>query len=814
MKFGFFDDVNREYVITNPATPWPWINYLGNTDFFSLISNTAGGYSFFKDAKFRRITRYRYNNVPMDEGGRYFYIKEGDTIWSPGWKPCKTPLDVYECRHGMNYTKIKGEKNGLSAEALFFVPLNTHAEVQKLSLTNNSERAKKFKLFSFAEWALWNAATDMENFQRNFSTGEVEVDGSVLYHKTEYKERRDHYAYYSVNTEIKGFDTDRETFMGLYNGFHEPQAVLDGVSKQSVAHGWSPVASHYLEIELQPGETKDLVFVLGYVENKEDEKWESKGVINKTKAKATIANFNTADKVDAALAELKTYWDDLLSIYTLDSGDEKLDRMVNIWNQYQCMITFNFSRSASFFESGIGRGMGFRDSNQDLVGFVHQIPERARERIIDIASTQFPDGGCYHQYQPLTKRGNNDIGGGFNDDPMWLILGVVSYIKETGDFSILDEMVPFDNDESLAQTMFDHLTISFDHVVNNLGPHGLPLIGRADWNDCLNLNCFSNDPNESFQTTENKTEGSKAESLMIAGLFVVYGNDYVELCEKVGKHDEAERARKHVNNMVEAVKQHGWDGEWFLRAYDYFGNKIGSNDNEEGKIFVESNGWCTMAGIGLEDGLVEKALDSVKERLDCEYGIVLNNPAFTKYYIEYGEISSYPAGYKENAGIFCHNNPWIMIGETVLGRGDQAWEYYKKICPAYLEDISDLHKTEPYVYSQMIAGKDAAKPGEAKNSWLTGTAAWNYHTITQHILGIRTHYDGLIIDPCIPSGWKGFTVTRKFRGASFKIEVSNPEGVSKGIKQLFINDQPIEGNLIPVMPEGKYRVKVILGTST
>ncbi|WP_167604951.1 GH36-type glycosyl hydrolase domain-containing protein [Maribellus sediminis] len=814
MKFGFFDDANREYVITNPATPWPWINYLGNTDFFSLISNTAGGYSFFKDAKFRRITRYRYNNVPMDEGGRYFYIKEGDTIWSPGWKPCKTPLDVYECRHGMNYTKIKGEKDGLTAEALFFVPLNTHAEVQKLSLTNNSESTKKFKLFSFAEWALWNAATDMENFQRNFSTGEVEVDGSVLYHKTEYKERRDHYAYYSVNTEINGFDTDRETFMGLYNGFHEPQAVLDGASKQSVAHGWSPIASHYLEIELQPGETKDLVFVLGYVENKEDEKWESKGVINKTKAKATIANFDTAEKVDAALAELKAYWDDLLSVYTLDSGDEKLDRMVNIWNQYQCMITFNFSRSASFFESGIGRGMGFRDSNQDLVGFVHQIPERARERIIDIASTQFPDGGCYHQYQPLTKRGNNDIGGGFNDDPMWLILGVVSYIKETGDFSILDELVPFDNDESLAKTMFNHLTVSFDHVVNNLGPHGLPLIGRADWNDCLNLNCFSNDPNESFQTTENKTEGSKAESLMIAGLFVVYGSDYVELCEKVGKQEEAKRARKHVKNMVEAVKQHGWDGEWFLRAYDYFGNKIGSNDNEEGKIFIESNGWCTMAGIGLEEGMVEKALDSVKERLDCEYGIVLNNPAFTKYYIEYGEISSYPAGYKENAGIFCHNNPWIMIGETVLGRGDQAWEYYKKICPAYLEDISDLHKTEPYVYSQMIAGKDAAKPGEAKNSWLTGTAAWNYLTITQHILGIRTHYDGLIIDPCIPVGWKEFKVTRKFRGASFEIEVSNPEGVSKGVKQLFMNDQAIEGSMIPVMPEGKYRVKVILGTST
>ena len=813
MEFGFFDDANREYVITNPATPWPWINYLGNTDFFSLISNTAGGYSFYKDAKFRRITRYRYNNVPMDAGGRYFYIKDGDKLWSPGWKPVKTPLDNYECRHGMNYTKIRGEKNSISAEVLFFVPLNTHAEIQKLSLSNHSKEVREIKLFSFAEWALWNAATDMENFQRNFSTGEVEIEDSVLYHKTEYKERRNHYAYYSVNTKINGFDTDRETFMGLYNGFHEPQVVLNGKSQQSVAHGWSPIASHYIEVELQPGETKDFVFVLGYVENAEDEKWEGKNVINKTKAKEAIARFDTTDKVDTALSELKVYWDDLLSIYTLDSGDEKLDRMVNIWNQYQCMITFNFSRSASFFESGIGRGMGFRDSNQDLIGFVHQIPERARERIIDIASTQFPDGGCYHQYQPLTKRGNNDIGGGFNDDPMWLILGTVSYIKETGDFSILDEMVPFDNDEKLAKTLFDHLTISFDHVVNNLGPHGLPLIGRADWNDCLNLNCFSNDPNESFQTTENKTEGSKAESLMIAGLFVVYGRGYVELCSQLNKNEEAGRAEKHVENMVEAVKKYGWDGNWFLRAYDYFGNKIGSDENEEGKIFIESNGWCTMAGIGLEDGMVEKALDSVKERLDCEYGIVLNNPAFTKYYIEYGEISSYPPGYKENAGIFCHNNPWIMIGETVLGRGDQAWEYYKKICPAYLEDISELHKTEPYVYAQMVAGKDAARPGEAKNSWLTGTASWNYYTITQYILGIRTDYNGLVIDPCIPAEWEGFKVSRRFRGAIYNIEVVNPDSVSKGVNQVFIDGEENKmGNLVPVMPVGTYHVKVILGS--
>ena len=812
MKYGHFDDKAREYVIDNPRTPWPWINYLGNKDFFSLISNTAGGYSFYKDAKFRRLTRYRYNGVPMDAGGRYFYIKDGDTVWNPGWKPTKTELDSYDCRHGMNYTRIKGEKNGLRAELLFFVPLDTHAEIAKLTLTNTTDKPKTFKLFSFIEWCLWNAATDMENFQRNFSTGEVEIEGSTIYHKTEYKERRNHYAFYHVNAPIDGFDTDRESFLGLYNGFDEPQVVTEGKPRNSEAHGWSPIASHYMEITLQPGESRDLVFMLGYVENEQDKKWESKGVINKEKAHDMIARFDTAEKVDRAFGELRAYWDNLLERFTLNSGDERLDRMVNIWNQYQCMITFCFSRSASFFESGIGRGMGFRDSNQDLVGFVHQIPERARERIIDIASTQFPDGGCYHQYQPLTKRGNNDIGGGFNDDPMWLIFGTIAYIKETGDMSILDEPVPFDNVKGSEVSLMEHLKVSFDHVVNNLGPHGLPLIGRADWNDCLNLNCFSMDPNESFQTTENKTEGSKAESLMIAGQFVIYGEEYVKLCRKLGLDAEADRAQKHVDDMVEAVKKHGWDGEWFLRAYDFYGNKVGSHENKEGKIFIESQGWCTMAGIGLESGLVEKSLDSVKKYLDCEHGIVLNNPAFTEYVMEYGEISTYPAGYKENAGIFAHNNPWVIIGETVLGRGDEAWEYYRKICPAYLEEKSDLHKVEPYVYCQMTAGKDAYKPGEAKNSWLTGTAAWNWYAITQFILGIKPDYDGLVIDPCVPKGWKHYEIRRKFRDAEYDIVIDNPDGVSRGVKSLLLNGKPVDGNLVPHQAAGSVnKVEVTLG---
>ncbi len=810
-------------MITSPKTPYPWINYLGTQDFFSLISNTAGGYSFYKDARLSRITRYRYNNVPADAGGRYFYINDNGTVWNPGWSPVKTELDEYVCRHGMGYTIIKGKKNDLSAEVTFFVPQDFTGEIEKVVLKNEGSAPKTFKLYSFIEWCLWDAQDDCSNFQRNFNTGEVEIEGSTIYHKTEYKERRNFFAFYTVNEAIDGFDTDRETFMGdIYHDFSNPTTVFEGVTKNSVADGWSPVASQMKEITLQPGEEKTLVYILGYVENPYPEKFNADGSMNKSKAYAMMEKYNTPEKADAAIEELKVMWEKLLSTYTIDSPDEKLNRMVNIWNQYQCMVTFNMSRSASYFESGIGRGMGFRDSNQDLLGFVHQIPERARERILDIAATQLEDGGNYHQYQPLTKKGNDAAGTNFNDDPLWMILSTAAYIKETGDIGILDEMVPYKNDDSLAQPLLDHLKRSFYHVVNNLGPHGLPLIGRADWNDCLNLNCFSRVPGESFQNTAsniakevNPETGEPlneqtAESVMIAGMFTYIGPEYVALCRMKGLEDEANAAQAEIDKMHEAIMRDGYDGEWFLRAYDAYGKKVGSNENEEGKIFIEPQGFCVMSGVGKDSGADVKALDSVKKYLDSQYGLVLNNPAFTKYVVEYGEISTYPGGYKENAGIFCHNNAWIICAEAAVGNGDRAFEYYSKIAPAYLEEISDLHRTEPYVYAQMIAGKDAKRHGEAKNSWLTGTAAWNFVAISQYILGIIPDYNGLKIDPSIPAAWDGYTVTRTFRGVEYTIKVENPNHVCKGIKSLTVDGVAIDGNVIAVTP-GKHEVVAIMG---
>lgn len=816
MKFGFFDDENKEYVITNPQTPYPWINYLGSQQFFSLISNTAGGYSFFMDAKLRRITRYRYNNVPVDMGGRYFYINDNKTIWNPGWSPCKTELDQYECRHGMGYTVIHGQKNKLSATVTFFVPNNFNGEVQKVVLKNKGKKKKKFKLFSFAEWCLWNASDDCENFQRNFNTGEVEIEGSTIYHKTEYKERRDHFAFYTVNSDISGYDTDRESFIGLYNGFGNPKAVLDDKPTNSVADGWSPIASHCLDITLDGGEEKTFVFVLGYVENGKD-KWTADGKMNKSKAYEMIEQFNTTEKADKALDELKKGWEELLSKYSVHTSDDKVNRMVNIWNQYQCMVTFNMSRSASYFESGIGRGMGFRDSNQDLLGFVHQIPERARQRILDLAATQFEDGGCYHQYQPLTKKGNDAVGGNFSDDPLWMILSTAAYIKETGDYSILDEMVPYDNDESKAQPLMHHLKQSFYKVATEVGPHGLPLAMRADWNDCLNLSCFSDTPGESFQTSTSPKYGDDkfskvAESVFVAGLFTFAGPEYVALCKKRGLKDEAKAAQAEINKMAKNIMRDGYDGEWFLRAYDDFGKKVGSHECEEGKIFIEPQGFCVMSGIGKKTGSDIKALESVDKYLNSKHGLVLNNPAFTKYYIQYGEISTYPAGYKENAGIFCHNNAWIICAEAFVGHGNKAFEYYSKIAPAFREDISDLHRTEPYVYAQMIAGKDAKRHGEAKNSWLTGTAAWNFVAISQYILGIIPDYDGLKLDPSIPKEWDGFTATRKFRGDTFNITVKNPDHVSKGVVSVTVDGKAIKGNVVHVPGDGAvHNVEVQLG---
>ena len=798
MKYGHFDDENREYLIETPRTPLPWINYLGCRDFFTLISNTAGGYAFYRDARLRRLTRYRYNNNPLDQEGFRLYIRDASSgspvIWNPSWQPVKTELDSYECRHGMGYSIFNGSKDRISVSQKMFVPAEDNVLLYHVSIKNNSSETRKIQLFSFVEFCLWDANDDSTNFQRNYSTGEVEIHNSAIYHKTEYRERRNHYSIFWCNRNVDGFDTDMDIFNGPYGCASAPDAVLEGKCRNSVAHGWRPCGAHQLDITLKASEEYTVVFGLGYIENPEDEKWDNLDAVNRTRAEQMMVRYYTDAKVSAAFDELQTLWNNLLRKFRIKSSDPKLDRMVNTWNQYQCMVTFNMSRSASYFESGMGRGMGFRDSCQDLLGFVHMIPGRARARILDIAATQFPDGSSYHQYQPLTKRGNLAVGSGFNDDPLWLIAGTDAYIRETGDYSILDEMVPFDNNPDLSQPLMEHLRRSFNYTVTHLGPHGLPLIGRADWNDCLNLNCFSSQPGESFQTT-GPSEGPVAESVFIAGMFVKYGKAYERICRIMGNKNEADECARHIAAMEQAVLTDGWDGQWFLRAYDAFSRPVGTHKNEEAQIFIEPQGMCVMAGIGKETGEAAQAMKSVHERLETKYGVVLNNPPFRRYHLELGEISSYPPGVKENAGIFCHNNPWITMAETVLGHADEAWDLYQKICPAFIEDISDIHRTEPYVYSQMIAGKDSPRFGEAKNSWLTGTAAWTFLSISQGILGIVPDYDGLSVTPCIPKWMDGYSATRLFRGTNYSITVKRAgKGEETG---LWVDGVKQKGFLIP-----------------
>ncbi|MEE1295854.1 MAG: glycosyl transferase [Bifidobacterium sp.] len=829
VQYGHFDDAAKEYVIETPATPLPWINYLGNEDFFSLISNTGGGYSFYKDAKLRRITRYRYNGVPMDNGARNYYLSlmsgNGEdavpvATWSPTFLPAKTPLDSYECRHGIGYTTFRANYQGIASELTAFVPLGANVEANVLTVRNETGEPVTVDATGCVEWCLWNAVDDSSNFQRNLSTGEVEVertdDATTVYHKTEFKERRDHYAFFTVNAPTVGFDTSRDDFLGQFNGWDTPQVIADGKPRDTIAHGWYPIAAERVRLELAAGEARTIVFLLGYVEVPDGQKWEDPddpakvGIINKAPAHELIARFDTTEKVDAALADLHKYWDDLLGGFQVSSGAGKLDRMVNIWNQYQCMVTFNLSRSASYYESGMGRGMGFRDSNQDLLSFVHMIPQRARARILDIAATQLPDGSAWHQYQPLTKKGNADIGGGFNDDPLWLVAGVYAYLTETGDDSILREPTQFDNAEGSEQPLLEHLRRSVNFTMSHRGPHGLPLIGRADWNDCLNLNCFSSTPGESFQTVENNDTGI-AESVFIAGMFVLYGEQYCQVLERFGTacgmgeaevKDEVATVRHAIDEVRAATETAGWDGEWFLRAYDALGHKVGSHEDTEGQIFIEPQGMCVMAGIGTDDGKAQQALRSTKDRLTCRWGTAILAPAYSTYRIELGEISSYPRGYKENGGIFCHNNPWVSIANAKVGNDDEAFNVYTRTCPAYVEEYSDVHRTEPYVYCQMVAGPEAPTPGEGKNSWLTGTAAWTFVDVSQYLLGIQPTFDGLRVEPHLPAQFTELTVERTFRGTRYVVHITRT-----GERTVSVDGQACPDGVIPMPADGAKEVR-------
>ncbi|MFX0181624.1 MAG: GH36-type glycosyl hydrolase domain-containing protein [Candidatus Hodarchaeota archaeon] len=780
MKYGFFDNEKKEYIITRPDTPTPWINYLSNSEYCAMISNCAGGYSFHIDPKDRRILRYRYNNLPYDRPGRYIYIRDENTseYWSSSWQPVLKELDSYECRHGLGYTIIKSLKEEVESEVTYFVPLTENLEIWKVCIRNTSSQSKILRVFSYAEFCLWRAENDLNDLQYIQNVAYTEFSNNVIFYSL--YDRHPGYAFFASNGNVISYDCDREEFIGAYRDESNPLCVEEGTCSNSIAIGGNPIAATCNEIVLAPEEMKTIIFVLGVTPKIED-------------ASPIIKKFLENHNVELEFKKLNKFWDSYLSKFQVKTPDKEFDTIVNIWNPYQCRTTFDWSRYVSFYETGIGRGMGFRDSSQDTLGINYTLPDRVRQRLLDLAQNQFQNGHAFHLYFPLTGKGGfpdytNPSKPYFSDDHLWLIIAVHDYIKETGDIDILNQQVQF-ADTDTSTILYDHLKRAVDFTRNHMGNHGLPLIGTADWNDTLNLP----GPNNA------------GESLWVALQLNFALSGLIELANELEQKDDVEDFQTLRNNLKDHVNNTAWDGEYYIRAYTDSGKVIGSKKCEKGKIYLNPQSWAVLSNIASTDRAIQ-ALNAVKEHLDTEYGVMLLTPPYDGYRHDLGGITVYPPSLKENNAIFCHTNPWLILAECILGRGDYAFEYYKKISPTTKNRMADIHRTEPYVFSQMITGKFHQKFGAAKNSWLTGTAAWTMRSAHQGILGIQPQISGLRVDPCIPKEWDSFTVVRHFRGSIYDIRVKNPNHVSKGIKKIIVDDKKIEGDLIPIFTDEKTHI--------
>jgi cellobiose phosphorylase len=785
LKYGYFSPDNKEYVIVRPDTPTPWINYLSNNEYCAIISNTAGGSSFHIDPRDKRILRYRYNNLPVDRPGRYLYIRDNKTgkYWSPTWQPVLEKLSAYECKHGLGYTKISSSCSGIEAEVTYFVPVDENLEIWMLTLKNASSEAKELSVFSYAEFCLWLADRDQNDLQSIQGLGIARYEEDAIFYS--FFDVSTGYAFFASSDPVTGYDCNREKFIGPYRGESNPIAVERGQCFNSETQGGNPIATTSNILKLGSGEAKTIIFILGVVKEKSD-------------AKRYIQKFKEKSNVDREFQRLREYWDTYLGNLNVAAPDREFNTMINVWNQYQCKTTFDWSRYVSLYETGIGRGMGFRDSNQDTLGVVHALPKRVRQRILDLAKNQFESGRVYHLYFPLTGEGGfpyyvKERMKFFSDDHLWLILSACEYIKETGDMSILNENVNFV--EGSSASLYEHLKRSIDFTLNNMGKHGMPLLGTADWNDPLSLP----GPNDA------------AETVWTAMLFHKVLLELKELCKEYKREKDIQGFAAIADKTKTYVNETAWDGEWYFRAYDDSGNLVGSSKCNEGKIYLNTQSWAVISQIASRERGI-RCMNSVKKHLDTEYGIMLLAPAYSRYYPEIGALTSYAPGLKENASIWSHANAWAILAECMLGRGDQAYEYYKKLSPPIKNRIAEIHGAEPYVYAQTIAGRDHPNFGAARQSWLTGTAAWMMKVATNWILGIRPQYHGILVDPCIPKGWADFRVIRHFRNAIYEIKVENPNHVSKGIKDVTVDGKKLKTSLLPSFADGKkHIVRVTMG---
>ncbi len=781
MQYGYFDDDHAEYVITRPDTPTPWINYLGFGKFGSIISQCAGGYCFDRDPRNRRVTRYRYNAVPVDQPGRYLYLrdKHSGAYWSASWQPVKASLDHFECRHGLGYTRIQARKNGVESEVCFFVPDGAAAELWNLKL--RCDRPCTLQVFTYVEFCHYDAVQDQEDVDWVQQIGQGRFkDQTILF----YNPMENGFSYFWTDSLVKSFDTGRDNFVGPYRDLGNPIALERGTCSNQETYRGNTVGCFEIEVNLLPGQDCEINFMLG-VEDK------------KTTISKSIRRFGNPKGRTEAWKALNDYWTGFRSNQIVHTPDADMNRMLNIWNQYQCKCTFNWSRFVSLYQLGIRRGMGTRDSAQDCLGVMHTMAPDTRFLMVNLLKCQFPEGDAHHQYYPLTGQGDSH---GYSDDHLWIILSVCQYLKETGDFSFLKEKITYakrppdatlkgvPRGKKTSDTVLGHLEQAIAFSLKNVGPHGITKAGFADWNDTINLD-------------QGKGKAESVFSAMLLGAVIL---ELIGLYEFIKKSRQASALRAQHRKLSATINKHCWDGAWYVRAWDDTGRVLGSKKSEKGKIFINTQSWAVLgATASTERG--RQALQSAHDQCNTQEGVLLCYPSYTEFDPSKGGVSTYPPGAKENGGIFLHSNPWLMIAHTQLGDGDRAYQYYRQILPCHRN--ADRYEVEPYVYCQNILGKEHPQHGLGRNSWLTGTAAWNYVAATQYILGIRPGYAGLQVKPVLPSAWNGFDIERVYRGTRYVISVRKPAGKSaQRVANMRVDGKLISGTVIP--PSKKKRVQV------
>lgn len=803
MKYGYFEDKNKEYVITNPRTPVKWINYIGTLDFGGFVDHTGGALVCKGDPSLNRIVKYIQQMPSSEFKGETLYLRfrqgDGYKIFSPFFVPTLDPYDLYECHVGLGYTCIISEFYGIRTECTIFVPIQDAREIREIKITNKTGKNLELDAISVVEYTHFDAVKQFNNAdwlpQTMQSRCIREKDGLLTLIQYAFMRRETNVNFFTSNHPVSSFESDRKRFLGNneYGTWSNPLSLQVEELGNYEAHRGDNIGAlmHHLG-SLKPGETKSFITQLGQEQSFE-------------KARHGIEKYRNPEAVKKAYNELNGFWEEFLSRMQVETPDPDMNSMLNIHNPRQCFITKNWSRYLSYYQLGIGtRGIGFRDSSQDVMGVIDRIPEESKKLLRQLMMVQRKNGSAMHSFNPLTMEGSKGETEGlpdrpqyYGDDHLWIVLAVTAYLKETGDMKFLKEVIPYyekdkDGQPQESGMVLDHMKRALNFTMNDKGQHGLPLLGFADWNDTVNLQ-------------------TGAESLFNTHL---YGKDLlemIELCNYLGDNAVAKSYQAEYDKQKETFNRTSWDGEWYVRYFDSDGTPLGSHKNEYGKIYINAQSWSLISGMAPSDR-AEKALDSLNKLLNTSKGIKISWPGFNGYDQTKGGITTYPPGAKENGGIFLHTNPWVIIAETLLGRGERAYEYYNQINPAAKNDIADEYECEPYVYAQNILGNEHPQFGLARNSWLSGTASWMYQAGTRFILGIRPRYDGLEIDPCIPKKWDGFKVIRKYKNAVYNIEVKNPKHVSKGISQLKVDGKEINGNIAPVFGDGKtHSIEAVMG---